>query len=210
MKLNTSPFVKYLVATIFVACVISYFVARKTRVPPAVTEEGYEFNSPEDTNASWIGPRIGEQIDLKRLKDNAGTSLSGAVNNRMSMLVLVDPQCGACRVASDEMRIVRNTVMNAGIQYYLVSVTSSVPSVDFFKYADSLDLDARAYLWATNESSPSEQLYSMVLPSHILVDPTGHIIRKWPGTSTSQAIRFRMAKQITSDALAEMSSAKRW
>ena len=204
MKIITSAFAKYLVVIILVACAISYFVARKARLPHRVTD-GYDFNSPEDANASWIGPPIGEQIDLNQLKDRAGGSLSTTNGDRLSMLVLVDPECGACRVASDEMRIVRDTVVNARIQYCLVSVTSSVPSVDFFKYTDSLDLDAQAYLWATKEGSPSEKLYSMVLPSHLLVDGTGHIIRKWPGTSTSQSIRFRMAKQIATDALAEIS-----
>ena len=210
MKLIASRFVKSLAATILVACAISYFFARKTRPLPTGTEEGYEFNNPADANADWIGPSIGEQIDLKPLKDNAGMSLSSTIGGRLSMLVLVDPQCGACRVASDQMRIVRDTVVNAGVQYYLVSVTSSDPSDDFFKYTDSLNLDSRSYLLRMNEGSPSQQLYGMVLPSHILIDRTGRIIRKWPGTSTSKSVRLHMANQIASDTLAEVSHLKSW
>jgi hypothetical protein len=209
MKRFTSPFIKWLVATILVACGMSYYFARKAGPHPTVTEESYIFNDPADANASWIGPPIGEEIDLKRLKDNAGTSLSNSITDRLSMLVLIDPECGACKAASDEMRIVRDAVTNAGVQYYLVSVTSSVPPADFFRYAESLNLDARAYLWAMNEGSPSEQLYSMVLPSHILVDGTGRIVRKWAGTAKSQSVRYRMANQITSETLSEISSLKR-
>ncbi len=91
-----------------------------------------------------------------------------------------------------------------GIPYYLASVTSSVPVSDFFNYADSLDLDSPAYLWRQDEPQPPHNLYSMVLPSHLLLSTDGTIVHKWPGTSVSDFDRARMVNQIVSDALQEL------
>lgn len=44
----------------------------------------------------------------------------------------------------------------------------------------------------------------MVIPSHILIDPTGIIVRKWPGTDRNKKVRFRMANQIAADTLEEL------
>ena len=124
------------------------------------------------------------------------------------MLVLVDSQCGASKAASDQLRSVRDSIAAEGVPYYLVSITSSVPPMNFFNFANGLSLDAEAYLWDMKEAKPSNELFSMVLPSHILVDRNGTIIRKWPGTSPNQSIRQKMARQIVSDTSKELANLK--
>lgn len=53
-----------------------------------------------DPNETWIGPAVGERIDIGRLKDAAGTRLIDAVEG-LSMLVLVDPECAAGKAVSE-------------------------------------------------------------------------------------------------------------
>jgi hypothetical protein len=151
------------------------------------------------------GPNVGEQIDLQGFRDRNGLILTNVVGELL-LIVLVDPQCGACVASRNEMRNVRDRVTSLGVRYYPVSLTSSVPAADFFSYTDSLALGARGYLWVSNDRSPSQSLYSMVLPSHILINRNGTIIRKWPGTSTNESIRQRMANQIVSDTRQELFS----
>ncbi len=130
----------------------------------------------------------------------------GAIGDGVSMLVLVDPDCGATSAASDQLRVVHDSMRKVGVHYYLVSVTSSAPPAEFFTYTRSLASDASSYLWAQNEAVPSPKLYSMVLPSHILIDQTGTIIHKWPGTSASEDVRRKMADEISSDTRSVLAS----
>ena len=206
MRYATSRFLTYLIGITVLACIASYLVAKRNSVVPAVAENAREFNHPEDVTESWVGPAVGERIDLSHFKDEQGARLSVAIGDGLSMLVLVDPDCGATSAASDQLRMVRDSMRKVGVHYYLVSVTSAAPRVEFFKYTRSLASDATAYLWAQNEALPSEKLYSTVLPSHILIDQSGTIIRKWPGTSASEDIRWKMAGEIASDTRAELAS----
>ena len=203
MKYAASQFLTFLIAVTLLAFVAAYILAKRDSFV-GVTESAREFNHPEDVNESWVGPAIGERIDLSHFKDEQEVRLSSAIGEGLSMLVLVDPDCGATSAASDQLRIVQDSIRKRGVNYYLVSVTSSAPPAEFFKYTRSLVSDATAYLWAHNEAQPSEKLFSMVLPSHILVDQTGIIVRKWPGTSVSEDVRRKMAEEIVSDTRAEL------
>jgi peroxiredoxin len=199
-----SRFVKYVIVTVLVATAASYIYARRNFLPALYAHRGSEFNHPEDANQSWAGPPVGERIDLTRLKNAHGMPLSAAIADGFSMIVLVDPGCAAAQAASDQLKLVREAVTKVGVHYYLVSVTSSVSSAEFDEYAHSLASDAPAYLWSQNEATPSQQLYGMVLPSHILIDRRGSIVHKWPGTDVSADVRERMAKEIIADTIAEL------
>ena len=178
---------------------------RSSRKRLIKTNDGYDFTyGGGGDNESWAGPRVGERIDLQRLKDRYGVGIKSAGQKHVMMIVLIDPECGACAAATDQLQGVHDRVAEKGVPYYLVSVTSSVSAPDFFAYADSFDLKSPAYLWGPTEPKPPSALYSMVLPSHLLLNDDGTILRKWTGTAISDYDRARMVNQIVSDTLAEL------
>ncbi len=77
MKYAASQFLTYLIALIVLAGVASYILAKRNSLLPAVAENTREFNHPEDVNESWVGPAVGERIDLSHFKDEQGAQLSG-------------------------------------------------------------------------------------------------------------------------------------
>lgn len=170
----------------------------------ANTTEGFDFSFARDEKLDWVGPKVGERISLARLKTQDGDTLASMTGSNLVMVVMVDPDCGACRVAADEMRDVRNRIARAGINYYPASVTARQSPSQFVEYTKSLRIREPALLWQIQEEAPPESLFTMVLPSHLLLDSTGVIVRKWPGTDHSQAIRRRMANQIVADTVEEL------
>ncbi|MEK6282054.1 MAG: hypothetical protein AABN95_16995 [Acidobacteriota bacterium] len=95
------------------------------------------------------------------------------------------------------MNTIRDRLAGAGINYYFVSFTFSKDRSKFFKYTDSLGINAPAFLAPTK--SQIESLSMMVVPSHILVDRNGIILQKWPGTDSNKEVRDRMADQVLID-----------
>lgn len=172
------------------------------------TTEGFDFTyggSVEEE--SWAGPRIGESIDLTRLKDRHRRPLISAVEHEFCMVALIDPECAAAKAALDQLAGVREGIAKEGIPYYPISLVPSTSEIDFFTYADSLKL-GDAYLWRKSEPAPPARLFMMVLPSHLLLTKNGTIVRKWPGTSPAQLNRARMVNQIVSDTLHELQRSK--
>jgi hypothetical protein len=184
------------------------FLARSDNHDYTNPIEGFDFKSSSDAKSPSRGPENGKRINLTRLRNRNGEALTNLVNTRLIMLVTVDPECGACRVAADEMRDIQRRLKPLGIKYYAISVTAPITSsrspADFFSYTDSLGLNAPGFLWANNEEKPDEALFTMVLPSHLLLDSTGAILHKWPGTDQSPQVRRSMANQIVADTLDEL------
>jgi hypothetical protein len=211
MKIVGSSFLKLVVVVILAIPPITYVFSKQTsRQDQPATVATREFNHPEDADKPWVGPAIGERIDLVHLRDERGISLSEVISDGLSMLVLVDPGCWAPKAASDQLRIVYDGVSTVGLRYYVISVTSSVPSSDFIAYARSIiSSGSSVFLWEKGVTVTSQKLYSMVLPSHVLIDNHGVIIRKWPGTSVSEEVRYRMANEIIADTITELASRKR-
>jgi len=87
----------------------SLFVNRGKTGFSGLPFEGFDFKVNSGNNAS-AGPDAGTQIDLTRLKMRDGLSLASATHKSLIMLVMVDSKCGACKVASDEMRDIRNRI----------------------------------------------------------------------------------------------------
>lgn len=172
------------------------------------TTEGFDFTYGGTVEEeSWAGPKIGRTIDLTRLKDRDGTPLLAAGEHEFLMVAIVDPECAAAKAASDQLTGVREGITKEGVPYYPISVIASTSETDFFTYADSLNL-GKAYLWRKSEPEPPAELYSMVVPSHLLLTKDGTVVRKWPGTNPSKAIRARMVNQIVSDTLHELQRPK--
>jgi hypothetical protein len=167
---------------------------------PTDQSEGFDFNI-LNSGKPETGPKVGERIDLDRLKGPGGKSLADTIGERPAVIVAVDPLCGMCRESADEMRDIRTRVAPSGVQYYLVAFSTPTTPSDFFKFADSLNTGAQACLWSTNEGEPPRQLSEMLVPSHFLIDRNGVVIKKWPGSSATESVRRRMANQIVTDTL---------
>lgn len=196
------------------AFVISMFLSSwlfSTSIPLPVkvekqtrTIEGYDFNlvyEEEERNSS--GPRIGNTIDLANLKTENGTALSTVIEKEKVILAVVDNECGMCKIAADAMRYVRNQVENQGIKYYIISFTAS-PSI-LSKFVEATHVDAPFFAWSKSKEHLPEYINSMIVPYHLLIDKTGKIIRRWPGSNKDKYIRDRMANQIVFDVIEELS-----
>lgn len=176
---------------------VTSFISKSRREPLFQRNVRYDFS--KHMNLDGSGPKAGERLDLQRFAGRNGEQLPAAVSGDVFMLATVDPDCAAAGAARDELHDVRQQLARAHVPYLLVSATNSHPPGDFFKYAESLGVDAPAFLWTSKEVSPPASLLSMVIPSHILVRRDGTILCTWPGTSQSKRVRFRMANQIIAD-----------
>ena len=212
MFLNESSWLKKPLLVIVCAVafgfgVVAVSLVRSDRPVSLDTNEGFDFSSSTDKNNPSAGPQAGTRINLARLKMRNGEPLANVLHTPLIMLVTVDPECGACKVASDEMHDVQNRVQPLGIEYYPVSVTASITSskssAEYFNYTDSFGFGTPGFLWANDEERPPEALFTMVVPSHLLLDRNGLIVRKWPGTDRSERLRRSMANQIVADTVAE-------
>lgn len=175
------------------------FVLTTRRAPSTRQAVGFDFG--QHMNLDWSGPKVGERLDLQHFIGRGGQRMPDAVGGEPLMLAAIDPDCVAGWTARDQMRDVRNNIIAADVPYLLISVTTSRPPEEFFKYAESLDVGAPAFLWSSTAVSPPEKLVTMVVPSHILVRRDGTIIRTWPGTSQSKKIRFQMVRQIIANTI---------
>jgi hypothetical protein len=185
----------------FALGILGVYVVSKSRPRHTSTFQktgGYDFSENMDTD--WSGPKPGERLDLQRFTARDGKKITDAVDGEIFMLAAVDPDCGASWVARDELHDVSRLLAEAGVPYMLVSATTKRSPDDFFNYARSLGVDAPAFMWSSKEPPP-ESLFTMVIPSHILVRRDGTILRTWPGTTKSKRARFQMVNQIVADTL---------
>lgn len=160
---------------------------------------GYDFG--RHMNLEWSGPNAGERLDLGRFSGPGGEKIADAVGGDILMLATIDPDCPASRAASDELRDVSALLSRAGVPYVLVSVTTTKPPDEFYKFASSLGVNAPAFMWSSEDGPPPSSLFTMTVPSHLLVRRDGTILRTWPGTDQSRHVRFRMVNQIVADTL---------
>ena len=167
--------------------------------------EGFNYrlllNDSGNDKPTWRGPRVGERIDLTLFTDQNGNTLKDALNNGPAMLAVVNPNCGMCKVADDQMRNIRDRLSTVGIKYYLLSPSPEVGSDRVFAFADSLNTDVPVFVWTRRDTKPAPSLVAMVTPSHLLLDPNGVVIARWPGSDEHKDVRDRMANQIVSDSL---------
>jgi hypothetical protein len=179
--------------------------ARKTDPNTVATSnllkiEGFDFSAFRAPENEWRGPNLGEKIDLSRLRTKEDKTLASVVGRRPFMLVAVNPTCGMCKIARDQMIYLRTELSRLNVDYYIVSFTSSADrQLDFFSYAESLKVGGQSFLWNLEDGTPSEAIFIMNNPSHLLLDQNGTVIRVWPGSYADKAVRDRMARQILAD-----------
>ena len=131
----------------------------------------------QDTGAAAAG----ETIDLKSFQTRSGRTLFEAMKEHsLAMLVVVDPNCGACTEVKDSLRALRGRVEKTRIAFYLVMVPDGSDVEKYFSFADSLKLDVETFVWNNANAKPGS-LASMTKPSHVHVTNEGLIVEKFPG-----------------------------
>lgn len=132
-------------------------------------------------------------------------NLSPPRNGQTVMLVALGRGCGMCKNFAVDMSRVCDEVRPLGVEYYAVSFAGDGTADEFFDYAHSILPDVKAFKYLdVNDGAESSRLASMAVPTHLLLDGNGTILRKWLGASNSEAIRERMADRIVSDTIHEL------
>jgi hypothetical protein len=208
MKINSLSRYGFL-AGLILGCGITLCLTLLMRKTPASSppksalfaKEGFDFSGISSKDNKWRGPDIGEQINLTQLKGQDGSTLAEVIGKRPAMLVAVNPECGMCTVAADEMRYVRDQISNTGIGYYPVSFIPDDGNFDLSAYTNSLGLGKVSFQWSASAPSPQDSILNMTSPAHILIGLDGTVIKVWPGSYAVQSVRDRMGKQIVADTL---------
>ncbi|HEX6044106.1 MAG TPA: hypothetical protein VFZ22_06425 [Pyrinomonadaceae bacterium] len=174
------------------------------KVKPSAANIVYDFNS--SITAPGSGPVIGDRISTELLRSLTGKTLTDEIKaHPLTIAVLVDPNCGACAAASDQILLVRAAIEQSAISYCVIMLPNGVPTNEYLEFAASLGIKDHAFFSSAKEKS-NYALATMVVPSHLLIDASGTIVQKWEGTNRNRDIREGMAKQIVSDARKQLSA----
>jgi hypothetical protein len=165
------------------------------------SSQPFDFTYGVSEDEPWKGPKVGSRLDIKSLVGQDGRALSDEMQGKIAMLILVDPGCGACRASSDQMRKVRDEISRERVPYFVVTFSSTISPDQFATYAASLGLNEPFFLRLHKDQPLAPELLGLVLPTHLLIDAEGTILRRWPGTSKTGLVREIMADRIVSDTL---------
>lgn len=170
-----------------------FFVFRDTR--------GYDYDELINKGYDWTGPKVGEKINIDYLRDSKSISLSQQLTRSKILISVVDPECLACRTAGDQMKYLSEKLSNSNVNYAVVSFSQKLTDKELSKYIKSLDFEADSFLWTDKNENILPSINAMVLPSHILIDAEGKVIKTYPGTDKEKSTRDRMANQIVKETL---------
>lgn len=128
------------------------------------------------------GPALGDTIDLLSFQTQKGVTLAQAIKGHsLAMILLVNPNCQTCTMSKESLNSLKDRVGKPGIPYFVLMVPDSSETAKYFAYADSLKLDAPAFVWSNAGSKPPVSLVTMAVPSHLMVTNEGLVVEKWPG-----------------------------
>jgi len=157
----------------------------------------------------YNGPAIGETIDLRSVKDRNGRTLAEAIKVKsLAMVVVVNPNCGACTTAKDSLRSLRERAEKAGFVYYVLMIPDGSDTQKYFAFADSLNLKAESFVWSTADAKPPASLVTMTVPSHLLLTNEGLVVDKWLGIDKSASIQQATVNRIVAEAVAHLRSVR--
>lgn len=175
-----------------------------TRWRDNARSNGRDYNFQIEETDPHSGPRTGERLAVGEFKTAANRTLADEISSHpLTIAVLVDPNCSACAASKDQIFAVRDAIATSTIYYCVLMLPNDVASKEHSEFANLLDLQDRAY-FASARNKSNEALAMMVVPSHLLLDANGTVLKKWPGTDRNRDVRASMAKQIVADALSQL------
>ena len=123
-----------------------------------------------------------ETVDLLSWRDRNGRTLFEANKGySLALVAIVSPSCSTCATSKDAMQSLRDRAKKAGMAYYVLMIPDSTDTAKYFSYADSLKIDAEAFVWSNAEAKAPASLATMPAPSHILLTSEGIVVNKWAG-----------------------------
>lgn len=164
---------------------------------------GYDYETRIASGFDWAGPKRDEIIDTKYLLNRNNVSLAQIPKSRLSLLTVVDPSCGACKLTREQFRFLSDKLPKNGIDYYVVTFSPNVTSAELSEYVKSLGLDANSFAWSNGLESVLPSLKTIAYPSQILIDSNGKVIKSFPGTNPEKRVRERMVRQVLKEAIGE-------
>ncbi|MCO6511012.1 MAG: hypothetical protein J5I65_09470 [Aridibacter famidurans] len=166
--------------------------------------EGYDFDSIiSNPSYDWVGPQAGERVQLGYLTDNNLQPLTQKQPQKLLVLLVFDRECGACRLAGDQSSYLRESLEKQGVGFGIISFSQRTTHARLSRYVDSFDSDASTYVWTKGASTIPLSIRKMVVPSYILVNRDGWVIKTFPGTDKNSAVREKMINQIIKEATME-------
>lgn len=153
--------------------------------------------------ADWKGPEVGEKIAVQFYKDKDGKSLLESINSDIVVLATVDENCRFSKMSVDQIDYIQTMAKSNGIDYLLVSFNLKNSPREFFDFAQSINFSAKSFAWFGNEDEMLASLPKMIVPSHLIINKNGEILRVFPGTDVEKQIRDQMANQIVAEMLEE-------
>jgi hypothetical protein len=133
-----------------------------------------------------------EVIDLRSWVNQKGRTLADVnQGHSMALVVLVSPNCDTCAKAKTSIENLRERAKKAGMGYYVLMIPDGTDTQKYFSYADSLQINAEAFVWSNAEAKASATLTTMPVPSHVLMSTNqfeGRIANKGAGVPPSNSI----------------------
>jgi hypothetical protein len=190
-----------LIALCFLTVLVAAFVTSLTK---SYFFSRFDYDSiRKDEKISWKGPEEGEKIKLSGFKNERSAPIPQLPNKTLILLSLVDPKCGMCKRSADLIEHVRNEAESHQVKFFLISVTPEVSNEEFLEYAKTFGDSVEIFSWRNEDGSLLPSLQKMVVPSFILVDENGVVLRRFPGSSNEITIRDQMGTQIINETLSE-------
>jgi len=145
----------------------------------------------------WTGPPMGKKIDLSRLNSLENMPLSNNVKNDLIMIVHADPLCRMSQVTVENMKNLQAQAFENNIDYVLVSFNPEQSSKELSSFfVDKYGLYVDTYTVKPSEDDIFLSLEKLVSPTHILVDKSGVILAKFPGSNYEKQAREEMMEEI--------------
>ena len=151
----------------------------------------------------WSGPKEGERIELSKFRTEQGESFPQFPEKSLILLSVVDPKCEMCRLSTDLIQKVQRDAESHQVRFFIVSFVSKAPKEEFFRYANTICKSDGSYFWQGEKEQLLPALEKMVVPSQLLVNEKGTVLRRFSGSSTDKPVRDQMARQIITETLAE-------
>ncbi len=159
--------------------------------------QGYDFRHAQKIDDAFTRYKVGESVDLSKLRMLNGGELLGSSDNELILLSVVNPECIYCKLSQDIIDALRNDLVEFDVDYFPVMFVEVPDESILSEYSRSLGF-SDILTWE-RLSRPPNHLISMPTPAHILLDRNGLILQVWFNSSRDEGVRKRMESQIVYD-----------
>ena len=174
---------------------------------PTVNPEAGVYDSKlEGPRISWVGPQIGETIELNRLRSIDNKNPKDEFEYDILIFLVINPGCPACQSSTDQMREVEHFASENAIGFSMASFRRDVSLVDLQVFRDFAGLSSRMFSFEGNESDISPTSNGLQYPSYISTDDDGKNLRIFAGSHQDDTLRKKLTEQIKGDTLRERES----